>query len=191
MRFLRPIAVLALLASGTALAAPPSMSLEQRVRRMEDESDIRRILIQYGAFLDAKDFRSYAGLFAKDGEWWGGFGRFKGPAAIEKMLIDHLGAAEPDYINKQSYHLMSNPIITITGDTAHATSKYLFVTRSADNKPVPSLAGRYVDDYVRENGEWKVKRRVTHGVIPYRDGDDPVTPPPPPGLAEQIRQPQQ
>ena len=190
MRF-RPLVLLALLIPAAGVAAPPRMSLEQRVQRMEDESQIRRILVQYGAFLDAKDFTSYANLFAKDGEWWGGFGRYKGPAAIEKMLVDHLGAAESGYINKQSYHLMSNPIITITGDTAHATSKYLFVTRSADNKPVPALAGRYVDDYVRENGEWKVKRRVTHGVIPYRNGDDPVTPPLPPGLTEQIKQPQQ
>jgi len=181
------LVALALLIPAAGTAAQPKTSLELRIQRLEDESQIRRILVQYGAFLDAKDFRSYAGLFAKDGEWFGGFGRFKGPAAIETMLVEHLGAAEPGYINKQSYHLMSNPIITIMGDTAHVTSKYLFVTRSADNKPVPTLAGRYVDDLVRENGAWKVKRRVTHGVIPYRDGDDPVTPPPPPGLTEQIR----
>jgi len=188
----RSLIALALLAPLAANAAtPPKLPLEQRIQRLEDESQIRRILVQYGAFLDAKDFKSYAGLFARDGEWFGGFGRFKGPAAIEKMLVEHLGAAEPGYINKQSYHLMSNPVISITGDTAHVTSKYLFVTRSAENKPVPALAGRYVDDYVRENGEWKVKRRVTHGVIPYRDGDNPVTPPPPPGLTEQIKQPQQ
>ena len=190
MSIVRPLVALALLSPASLAAAPPRLPLEQRIQRLEDESQIRRILIQYGAFLDAKDFRSYAGLFARDGEWWGGFGRFKGPVAIEKMLVGHLGAAEPGAINKQSYHLMSNPIITITGDTAHVTSKYLFVTRSADNKPVPMLAGRYVDDYVREDGVWKVKRRVTHGVIPFRDGDDPVTPPPPPGLTEQIRQPQ-
>jgi hypothetical protein len=32
---------------------------------------------------------------------------------------------------------------------------------------------------VRENGQWKVMRRVTHGQIPYRDGDLPVTGPRP------------
>jgi len=169
----------ALLAPGLSAAAAPKASIEQRLQRMEDESAIRRILVQYGAFLDAKDFVSYAALFAREGEWIGGFGRFKGPAAIQKMLEERLGKAEPGYINKQSYHLMSNPLIEINGDRAKATSKYLFVMKSADDKPIPTLAGRYVDDFVRENGQWKVLRRVTHGVIPYRNGDDPVLPPPP------------
>ncbi|MEO6341379.1 MAG: nuclear transport factor 2 family protein [Caulobacteraceae bacterium] len=185
-RALLALALLApiLMAPGPSVAAPaPRASVEQRLRKMEDESAIRRILVQYGAFLDAKDFVSYAALFARDGERIGGFGRFKGPAAIQKMLEEKLGKAEPGYINKQSYHLMSNPIIMIDGDRAKVTSKYLFVMSSADNKPVPTLAGRYVDDFVRENGRWKVLRRVTHGVIPYRNGDDPVLPPPPASIA--------
>ena len=119
MPIVRSLVALALLASpllapSPSLAAAPRRSIEQRLQRMEDESAIRRILIEYGAFLDAKDFVSYAGLFARDGEWIGGFGRFKGPAAIQKMLEERLGKAEPGYINKQSYHLMSNPLIEIS-----------------------------------------------------------------------------
>ena len=175
--------------SQSTAAAAAKGTVEQRLDRMESESAIRKILIQYGAFLDAKDFVSYAGLFAKDGEWIGGFGRFRGPAAIQKMLEEKLGKAEPGYINKQSYHLMSNPIIEINGDRAHVTSKYLFVMASPDNKPIPTLAGRYVDDYIRENGQWKVLKRVTHGVIPYRNGDDPVLPPPPASIAPIMKAP--
>ena len=183
MRSLLAAAFLTTTLAGAALAAaPPKLSIEQRLQRVEDESQIRRMLVQYGLFLDAKDFVSYAGLFAKNGEWIGGFGRFKGPAAIQKMLEERLGKAEPGYINKQSYHLMSNPLIEINGDRAKVTSKYLFVM-SNDNKPVPTLAGRYVDDFIRENGQWKVLKRVTHGVIPYRNGDDPVLPPPPAAIA--------
>ena len=181
---LAALALLAPMALAPALpAAAAAPTVEQRLEKMEAESAIRKILIQYGAFLDAKDFVSYAGLFSKDGEWIGGFGRFKGPANIQKMLEEKLGKAEPGYINKQSYHLMSNPIIEINGDRAHVTSKYLFVMASPDNKPVPTLAGRYVDDFIRENGKWKVLKRVTHGVIPYRNGDDPVLPPPPASIA--------
>jgi uncharacterized protein (TIGR02246 family) len=149
---------------------------------MEDESAIRRILTEYGAYLDARDFAAYAGLFAKDGEWIGGFGRFKGPPAIQKMLADNLGLPEPGWINKSSFHLLSNAIIEIDGDKAHVTSKYLFVTKSDDNKPAPLLAGRYVDEFVRENGAWKIARRTTYGAIPYRDPNEAAsagTPPPP------------
>ena len=172
-----------MLAAAPAIAATAARpTIEQRLEKLEAESAILKVLVEYGAFLDAKDFASYAGLFSKDGEWIGGFGRFKGPANIQKMLEERLGKAEPGYINKQSYHLMSNADIEVTGNTAKVTSKYLFVM-SADNKPIPTLAGRYVDDFVRENGTWKVKKRVTHGVIPYRNGDDPNLPPPPAAIA--------
>ena len=92
------------------LAAPlpafAQQTLEQRVQRMEDESTIRRMLIEYGAFLDAKDYRSYAALFAPDGVWQGGFGTFTGPAAIEAMLTANLGAPEAGYVNKTNFHML-------------------------------------------------------------------------------------
>ncbi|HEY5409672.1 MAG TPA: nuclear transport factor 2 family protein [Caulobacteraceae bacterium] len=180
MSVLRLVCVLALLAPMGAFAAPRPGSIEARLQRVEDQLQIQRVLIEYGKFLDAKDYASYAALFAKDGEWIGGFGHFKGPAAIQKMLEDKLGKAAPGYINKSSYHLMSSPLITVNGDTATAESRYLFFTASPDNKPIPTLAGRYVDQFVREGGAWKIQRRVTWGVIPWRDGDDP-NPAPPPG----------
>nr|WP_166176032.1 nuclear transport factor 2 family protein [Altererythrobacter segetis] len=158
---------------GVVQARDAKPSLEQRVQRMEDESAIRKVLIEYGAFLDAKDYHSYAGLFASQGVWQGGFGTFTGPAAIEKMLVDNLGAPEPGFVNKANFHLLSNPIIEIDGDRAHVTSKYLFWTKSADNKPTPLLAGRYVDDFVRENGQWKIAKRATWGAIPFRDPNEP------------------
>jgi len=179
MSVLRLVLVLALLTPVGALAAPKPGSIEARLQRVEDQLAIQRVLIEYGKFLDAKDYASYAALFARDGEWIGGFGHYTGPAAIQKMLEDKLGKAAPGYINKSSYHLMSSPLITVTGDTATAESRYLFFTASADNKPIPTLAGRYVDSFVREGGAWKIRRRVTHGVIPWRDGNDPNPPPAP------------
>ena len=71
------------------------LTLEQRVERIEAESAIRRMLIEYGAYLDSRNFAAYADLFAPDGEWIGGFGRFEGPAAIRQMLEANLGVAEP------------------------------------------------------------------------------------------------
>ena len=64
---IRPLIAFALLAApgGAAMAQP---SLEQRIERLESESAIRRILVDYAAFLDGRDYARYAALFAPDGE---------------------------------------------------------------------------------------------------------------------------
>jgi uncharacterized protein (TIGR02246 family) len=164
----------ALLLLTPVYAHAQSLTLEQRVERMEAESEIRHVLIEYGAYLDGRDYAAYAGLFAEDGEWIGGFGRFTGPAAIRRMLEDNLGAPEPGFVNKANFHMLTNPLIEIDGDRAQVSSKYLFWTRSPDDRPTPLLAGRYVDEFVHRNGEWKIARRTTWGEIPYRDPNEPV-----------------
>jgi ketosteroid isomerase-like protein len=165
------IAAALLLAPVSAVAQ--NGTVEQRLERIEAEAEIRRMLVQYGAFLDARDFAAYANLFADDGEWIGGFGRFQGPAAIRKMLEDNLGAPEPGFVNKSNFHMLTNPLIEIDGDRAKVSSKYLFWTRSPEDRPTPLLAGRYVDEFVKHRGEWKLARRTTWGEIPYRDPNEP------------------
>lgn len=161
-------------------------SLAQRVQALEDEREIREVLVQYGEFLDARDYGSYAQLFASDGVWSGGFGSFTGPAAIEAMLEENMGTHEPGFINRDNFHLNTTMVIHVDGDTATARSRYLFMTRSPDNRPVVALAGRYEDELVRENGEWKIRTRRSHGVIPYRDGNVPPPETPPSQIGEAL-----
>lgn len=156
-------------------------ALAKRVQQLEDEKAIREVIIRYGETLDARDYAGYARLFASDGVWTGGFGTFTGPAAIQEMLEKNLGAPEEGYINKSSFHLVTTVVVDVDGDTAKARSRYQFFTASKENRPVHVLAGRYEDEFVRENGEWKIKRRYTHGVIPWRDGREPPPPTPPAG----------
>jgi SnoaL-like domain len=157
-----------------AAPAPPDLArLQQRVQQLEDQEEIRQVLIEYGEYLDARNYAGYAALFARDGVWTGGFGSATGPAEIQAMLEKNLGKAEPGFINKSNFHLMTTEVVKVTGDTATARSRYMFFT-AVENKPVPSLAGRYIDTFVRENGKWKIKSRTTHGVIPWRDGNAPA-----------------
>ena len=189
----RVVRVSAMLAVTLALSActpfmdPRVATLEKRVQQLQDQQSIREVLIRYGEYLDARDYAGYASLFAKDGVWTGGFGSATGPQAIQAMMEEHLGKPEAGFINKSNFHLMTTAVIDVDGDTAKARSRYTFFTASPDNKPVPALAGRYVDEFVRENGEWKIKHRTTNGVIPYRDGNDPHVPPPPPGLNDALK----
>jgi len=163
--------------SACTSADPRVAALEKQVQQLQDEKAIREVIVRYGEYLDARDYAGYAALFASDGVWTGGFGSATGPAAIQAMLEKNLGKAEPGFVNKSNFHLMTTVVVEVNGDTANARSRYLFVTASPENRPSPALAGRYVDELVRENGTWKIKKRTTHGVIPYRDGNEPNRPP--------------
>lgn len=173
------LAAAAALAAYSVGNAASSDTLASRVQALEDEKEVKEVLVKYGEFLDARDYRSYAGLFASDGVWSGGFGTYTGPAAIEAMLEKNMGTHEAGFINKDNFHLNTTMVVHVNGDKATARSRYLFITRSEDNKPTVALAGRYVDELVRENGAWKIKTRKSHGVIPYRDGNLPPPAQPP------------
>jgi len=182
--FIRLALALVLMTPAGALAQHTAgdKALAQRVQTLEDREEIRRAIIAYGEYLDARDYAGYAGLFASDGTWSGGLGSATGPAAIQALLEEKLGKPEPGFINKRNFHLVTTEVIDVKGDNAIARSRYIFYTADAENRPVTTLAGRYVDHFVRENGAWKIKTRTSHGVIPWRDGDNPERPAPPPQL---------
>jgi uncharacterized protein (TIGR02246 family) len=178
MKLVRLAFPLVLLVScGCARTSPEIAELQQRVRQLEDQEAIRQVLIAYGEYLDARDYAAYASLFARDGTWTGGFGSATGPAGIQAMLERNLGRPEPGFINRSNFHLMTTMSVEVRGDTATARSRYLFFTATPENRPQAALAGRYEDELVREDGQWKIRRRTTHGVIPWRDGNAPATAP--------------
>jgi uncharacterized protein (TIGR02246 family) len=181
-RYLPALLAFALVLPGCATQLASTGVLEKRVQRLEDEKEIREVVIRYGEYLDARDYAGYASLFAKDGVWTGGFGSATGPAAIQAMLEKYLGKPEAGFINKQNFHLDTTVVVEVNGDTGTARSRYMFFTTSSDGRPAPTLAGRYFDQFIRENGKWKIKSRTSFGVIPYRDGNNPNVPPLPAAL---------
>jgi ketosteroid isomerase-like protein len=143
-------------------AQTPKASVAERLQRLEDKDEIRTVLLNYGRFLDARDFASYSRLFAKDGEWVGGFGTVKGPVEIQAFMEKQIPGANKG----NTYHILSNFEIEVHGDTATAWSRWAYITPGADGKPAINQGGRYDDTLVRENGAWKFKRRVASNDIP-------------------------
>lgn len=137
-------------------ASAQTGSAETRLRALEDKEQIAQLLIDYGRHLDSRDLAAYAALFATDGEWVGGFGTVKGRANIQAFMEKSLGTG-PN--RGGSYHIMSNFVITVKGDSATAWSRWTFVTPGERGATI-AQAGRYDDTLVRENGAWKFKRRV-------------------------------
>ena len=145
------------------------LTIEQRLQRVEDELAIRRVLVEYAATQDARDYEGYVALFARDGEWVNGTTVYRGREAIHKMLINLYGEPPAGYTNNESYHISSNPEVHVDGDRATARSRHLLIMRGPNGEPTPMLGGRYEDEFIREDGEWKILRRVDYPVMPTRE----------------------
>ena len=153
---------------GAALAHPamaehPDSSLQARIQRVEDQQEIQRLLFEYGRTLDRGDYAAYSRLFAKDGEWVGTVGSYKGPAAIEAAIGKAMSAPAFAPLKVGGFHLLTNAIIDVDGDHATAVSKWSYV-HIVDKAPVIAFSGRYHDALVRENGHWRFQRRVVVAV---------------------------
>ena len=145
------IAAALLLAPVGALAQGPT--LEQRVQALEDQLAIQRVITNYSAFLDARDYDGYVGLFTEDGVWQNGDTRREGHAEIRAMLTGLFGEPDPAFVNRSSFHQIGNFEIDVDGDTARAKSRFVFVWRGEGGAPTPALSGQYHDELVRVGGE--------------------------------------
>lgn len=162
--FLALVAVGAL--SQTAVADDLE-SLTKRVQVLEDREAIRALILAYGQAHDHRDYRTFADLFASNGEWVGGLGSAKGPQAIFELMDRTIGH-DPQPNGSGTYHVMTNDQIKIDGDRASATTKWIYITPGENNTPTLVFLGRYLDEFVRENGEWKFLRREAPADIPAR-----------------------
>jgi hypothetical protein len=135
--------------TGAAIAAQPTQAdfdaLKARVQQTEDRQQIAQLVVEYGHLLDTHDLVGYSNLFAKDGEWIGGFGRAKGPKAILAMMNKYIGTAPFDPRNVKGFHLLTNIVIHLNGDHATAWSRIIYMVRNKANKPTPAMGGHYDD----------------------------------------------
>ena len=155
--------LVALPAAAQSSRSSDSASLTARLQKFEDKEEIQNVLLDYGRHLDNRDFTAYSSLFAKDGEWVGGFGTASGgPAGIKAFMEKGMGTA-PN--RAKNYHLLSNFVITVNGDTATAWSRWAFVVPGERGAAI-SQAGRYDDTLVREDGHWRFKRRTASNDTP-------------------------
>ena len=146
-----------------------SADLLRRLDALESEGAIRRLMSEYQ---EARDFgtgngASIANLFTADGIWEGvgqvakALGSHQGREAIERRF----SATFPF-----SVHFLTNESIIVDGDTAGGTWRYLQTT--VYKGQAVWIAGRYRNDFVRVQGQWKFRHVRIDGIFvtPYEDG---------------------
>lgn len=159
---------------GMSFAAPLVLgadldSLAARVQALEDREEIRELLLAYGRALDSRDFIAFSELFAEEeGEWVGGLGAAKGRQAIFELMDKSIGHNRPR-TGPPSFHVFSNEQITVDGDHAAATTKWIFVMQNDENNPRWVYLGHYDDTFVREDGRWRFLKRQAFTDIPAQE----------------------
>lgn len=147
----------------------PGEELLQRLDVLESEAAIRRLMAEY---VDVRDVGTGNGthiarLFVDDGIWEGvgqlaeALGFHQGRDAIERRFSAPLPC---------SVHFLTNESITIDGDTAVGTWRYLQSTIYKGR--AVWVGGRYHNDFVRVEGQWKFQhvRIDAMFMTPYEDG---------------------
>jgi SnoaL-like domain len=138
-----------------------STSLE--LQRLIDIEDIRQLKARFGFLMDAfcgpheeSLARDFGALFTEDATIdSAAFGHFKGRAQI----LDLFGKAIPSQMQTM-WHSFQNPLIEINGDVATGRwtmMAYIYPANAQPSTPVLTF-GRYVDEYRRVDGSWRLAK---------------------------------
>lgn len=98
--------------------------LEKRVRRLEDERAVARVVAAYGPLVDGGDAARVAALWASDGVYDVDELFMAGRAQIEDMVTS---PAHQGWIAGGCAHVVGPPHVTVTGDDAVAVCHSLMV----------------------------------------------------------------
>jgi hypothetical protein len=129
-----------------------SVGLEERLRRVEDELELYRLVARYAVAVDDRDRATLSELYASDAEFNGRDRVVRGRNAVVNYLCEQTASYGP------SIHVPQSLLITwfdddhASGLATGAAELSLFGKRLL-------AAFRYYDDYVREDSQWRFRRR--------------------------------
>jgi ketosteroid isomerase-like protein len=126
------------------------MTLEDRVRRIEDIEEIRGLRFQYHQFINDGHFDRFTELFTDDADVkLDYFSHFRGKKEIEAGFSGIPGKVD---ILLQFTH---NHMVDVQGD--RATGLSYFEARYGKEGTSYLVAGRYDEVYVRQADRWLIK----------------------------------
>jgi hypothetical protein len=154
--------------------------LEKEVQKFKDIEEINRLQRAYGYYLEHVMYNELADLWCDGPEaelQWVGSGTFKGKETIRKVWSLLHGKGNPELLHMA---IQISGIVTVNPDGETARGRWYclgtgFLPIGKRNR-VSNLVGTglYENDYVKENGTWKIKVMQYGGIISWKaDGAMP------------------
>jgi len=148
--------------SSGAVAEAGRLAIE--VVRAEDARQIRKLQRAYGYYADRGLWNELADLFADDAIANYPSGGFDGNASIRAMFVQNLGQGRQGLAEGRIYnHTILQPVVDLAPDGVTATGRWRVLGMlgrfGASAIWADSL---YRFDYVKRNGEWKIKELTAY-----------------------------
>jgi ketosteroid isomerase-like protein len=135
--------------------------LERRITRLEDLEAIKQLRARYCDICDDDHNPDrITSVFSEDAIWEGrGIGKAKGHAEI-RVLFEGF-----QKMMSFSQHMVMNPVIEVDDDGQHAKGTWYFFGPFTfyEGNQAKWQAARYHDDYVKQDGEWKIQHLRVKG----------------------------
>ncbi|OBK48188.1 nuclear transport factor 2 family protein [Mycobacterium sp. 1081908.1] len=137
--------------------------LAARLRQLEDERDISRLIASYGPAVDAGDADAAAGLWATNGtydvEGW----HMDSQNDVHAMVSS---ASHQNLVTNGCCHFIGPSVVTVTKDSAVAVAESLVLIREGESYRVwRSTANHF--ELQRVEGRWRIIKRTSRVL----DGD--------------------
>jgi ketosteroid isomerase-like protein len=133
-------------------------TLEERVRLLEDQLAIHRLVNSWGPAVDTGDSAAAAALWAEDGVLESDLSRLVGPDAVAAMVESD---GQQSLIRDGCAHVQAFPLVTVDGDSAVATG-YSRVYRFKDGAHEIWRISANRWEFRRTADGWRIARRVNH-----------------------------
>jgi len=130
------------------------LSIEERLRILEDKEAIQEVFHRYVWLLDNRKWDEFTTLFCEDAKFicrpWG---EWNGRKEIKDFQLKMFPPERPS-----GRHMVTNAIIQISGDEAEAKSYFDSASEREGRSMV--VGGYYNDKLVKEaDGKWRFKER--------------------------------
>lgn len=129
----------------------------KRLARMLDQQEIRDVYYRYCRGVDRRQYDMIRSCYHPDGT--DNHGEFVGDV---DGFIEHVKSTVVRF--ERTMHFLGNILIEVDGDQARGEAYAFACHRLAASRGKPqrdfTVALRYVDDFERRNGEWRIAHRI-------------------------------